>query len=122
MKQRAGILIYPDVEVLDFCGPFEVLSNAVERGSGEGCFDVSLVAETLDPVTTIGGMRVLPHFTLGDCPALDLLIVPGGNGRRRASERLVDWVAERGPEAGRLASVCTGAFSLAAARGLRARG
>ena len=80
-----GIVIFPEVEVLDFCGPYEVFSvtrlDEERRREEPSPFQVLLVAETLAAVETAGGMRVLPDCTLADCPPLDILVVPGGWGR-----------------------------------------
>jgi len=117
-RKRVGILIFPQVEVLDFCGPFEVLAavrlDESRRREQSSPFDVFLVAERAEPVAANGGLRVLPDHTLADCPPLDLLIVPGGWGVRREinNEALVAWIAERGQQVETLASVCTGAMLL----------
>ena len=120
-RKRVGIVIYPDVEVLDFCGPFEVFSacrlDEARRREEPSPFEVVLAAISRDPVITAGGMKVLPDYELEECPALDVLVVPGGWGTRRemGNERLVGWLAARGQEVENLASVCTGAFLLARA-------
>jgi transcriptional regulator GlxA family with amidase domain len=121
MQKRVGIVIFPEVEVLDFCGPYEVFSvvrlNEERRREDPSPFQVILVAEQGDPVTTAGGMRVLPHCTLTDCPPLDILVVPGGWGTRREikNEVLIAWIAQRGRQVETLAGVCTGAMLLGAA-------
>jgi RimJ/RimL family protein N-acetyltransferase/putative intracellular protease/amidase len=115
---RVGILIFPEVEVLDFCGPFEVFSvtrrNEARRREEPSPFDVVLVAEEDGPVTATGGLRVLPDYTLASCPPLDLLVVPGGWGTRAGlgNRSLIDWIAARGRQAATLTSVCTGAMLL----------
>ncbi len=117
-QKNIGILLFEDVEVLDFCGPFEVFSvtrlNEQKRREESSPFNVFLVAETKDPVVTTGGMRVLPDFDFGDCPVLDVLVVPGGWGTRQEmnNETLVRWIADRSTEVKTLASVCTGALLL----------
>jgi transcriptional regulator GlxA family with amidase domain len=68
MKQkRVGIVIFDDVEVLDFCGPFEVFSavrlNEDKRREEPSPFEVLLVAEKRGPVSASGGMQVIPHCT-----------------------------------------------------------
>ena len=96
-----GILVFPDVEVLDFAGPFEVLSttrlNEETRYSDSSPFDVFLVAETEDPVVATGGLRVLPAHGLETCPPLDVLVVPGALGTRAQVDnaRLMEWIRER---------------------------
>jgi transcriptional regulator GlxA family with amidase domain len=117
-RLKVGILIFPEVEVLDFCGPFEVFSvtrlDEDRRREDPSPYDVVLVAEWAGPIVTTGGMRVTPDHTLLDCPALDVLVVPGGWGTRREmrNDRLIAWIAERGPQASILASVCTGSLLL----------
>ena len=117
-RKRVGILIFPDVEVLDFCGSFEVFSvtrlDEAKRREEGSPFEVLLVAERSDPVTTTGGMRVLPDHTLESCPRLDLLVVPGGWGTRTEikNRRLLDWIAARAGQVETLTSVCTGAMLL----------
>ncbi|MEO8753746.1 MAG: DJ-1/PfpI family protein [Casimicrobiaceae bacterium] len=118
---RVGIVIFPDVEVLDFCGPFEVFSVArlddARRRETASPFEVLLVAERAEPLLTTGGMRVTPHHTLTSCPRLDLLLVPGGWGTRAEADNrpLIDWIAARGAAVETLTSVCTGSFLLAQA-------
>jgi transcriptional regulator GlxA family with amidase domain len=116
IRQRVGILVFPDVEVLDFCGPFEVFSvtrlNESRRRQEPSPFEVILVAATTEPVVATGGLRVLPDHDLGTCPRLDLLVVAGGWGTRRLvhDERVVGWVRDRAGEVELTASVCTGSF------------
>lgn len=118
MRKRVGILIFPAVEVLDFCGPYEVFSVArldEERRRAESSpFEVLLVAETIDPVVATGGLRVIPDATLETCPPLDILVVPGGWGTRAemSNQRVLSWIAERARGIETLTSVCTGAMLL----------
>jgi transcriptional regulator GlxA family with amidase domain len=86
-RKCVGILVFPNVEVLDFCGPYEVFS--VTRLDEEGRrdesspFGILLVSETADPVVATRGLRVIPDATLETCPTLDILVVPG-DGERAA--------------------------------------
>jgi len=115
---QVGILIFDEVEVLDFCGPFEVFSiarmNEGKRLEEPSPFEVFLIAEKERPVETSGGMRVTPDLTLEQCPSLEILVVPGGLGTRREmnNTRLLHWIAERAKRAGTVASVCTGSLLL----------
>src|SRR5215207_7460155 len=85
-SKRVGIVIYEEVEVLDFCGPFEVFSvtrlNEEKRREEPSPFQPLLIAEVSGIVTATGGMQVLPHHAMADCPHLDILVVPGGWGFR----------------------------------------
>lgn len=118
---RVGILIFPDVEVLDFCGPFEVFSTtrlAEPRKREDRCpFEVRLVAESATPVTATGGLRVIPDHDFAACPQLDVLVVPGGWGTREqvGNPAVVEWVKRQAGGATLVTSVCTGAFLLARA-------
>lgn len=124
---RVGMVLFPEVEVLDFCGPFEVFSvtrlNEARRRAEPSPFDVLLVAEHPEPIVTTGGMRVQPDVTLADCPPLDILVVPGGWGARAAMHHthLIDWIQERSRQVALLTSVCTGALLLGSAGLLDAR-
>ncbi|MBI3785723.1 MAG: DJ-1/PfpI family protein [Deltaproteobacteria bacterium] len=117
-RKRVGIVIFPQVEVLDFCGPFEVFSvtrlDEARRRETTSPFEVKLIAESVEAVETTGGMRVLPDHTLGTTPHLDVLVVPGGWGTRTliGNQRLLAWIAERAKQVETLTSVCTGAMLL----------
>jgi len=118
MRKRVGILIFPAVEVLDFCGPYEVFSvtrlDEERRREEPSPFEVLVIAESTEPVVATGGLRVLPDATLETCPALDILVVPGGWGTRKqiSNQRVLTWIAERAKEVETLTSVCTGAMLL----------
>ena len=126
-RKRVGILIFPDVEVLDFCGPYEVFSvtrlDEARRREEPSPFEVSLIAERADPVVATGGLRVIPDCTIDDCPALDILVVPGGWGTRKEirNARILGWIAERASQVETLTSVCTGAMLLGQAGLLEGR-
>jgi transcriptional regulator GlxA family with amidase domain len=118
MKRSVAILIFDQVELLDFAGPFEVFSSArATAGDQERLMQVFVVAETMAPVTCRAGLVVQPAYTLDDCPAVDILVVPGGYGTRSAVNRLqlINWIAERSQETELTTSVCTGSFLLAQA-------
>jgi transcriptional regulator GlxA family with amidase domain len=108
-----AILIFDDVEVLDFCGPFEVFSVA-NRFRETPAFRVITVAERPEPVVTYGGLQVVPHFSIANCPPPDVLLVPGGQGTRREMHNapIVNWISTAAPSAELVLSVCTGALLL----------
>jgi len=117
-RKQVGIVVYEAVEVLDFCGPFEVFSltrlNEERRREEPSPFNVFLIAEATSPVVATGGMKVVPDYDLDTCPQLDILIIPGGWGaiREMNNERLVNWIGTRSTQVGTLTSVCTGALLL----------
>src|SRR3989442_10250311 len=88
-KWNAGILIFDDVEILDFTGPFEVFSRTrlvpgpeSRRSDDSAPFHVFTVAKTAAPIRTTGGLPVIPHYGVPDAPHTDLAVVPGGRGAR----------------------------------------
>ena len=117
-RKQVGILLFEDIEVLDFCGPFEVFSvrrlDEEKRREELSPFNVFLVAASKAPVVTTGGMKVLPDYDLDDCPAMHILVIPGGWGTRKEmhNERLLGWIADRAGRVETLTSVCTGALLL----------
>jgi transcriptional regulator GlxA family with amidase domain len=125
MKRRSvGILIFDDVEVLDFAGPFEVFSRTrltagadSRRTDDSAPFDTFTVARTRDLVTAIGGLRVMPHYAWSDAPLIDVLVVPGGFGTRAllSDQPTIEWIQEAAASASLVTSVCTGALLLAKA-------
>lgn len=117
-RKRVGILVFPNVEVLDFCGPYEVFSvtrlNEERRREEPSPFEPVLVAEQDGAVTATGGLRVIPDYTIANCPPLEILVVPGGWGTRKeiTNKPLLDWIVERAKQVETLTSVCTGAMLL----------
>lgn len=128
--RSVGILIFPEVEILDFCGPFEVFASASLPGDAEGdpetrLFHVNTIAERPDVVTCRGGLLVQPNYTLTDHPPLDIIVIPGGYGTRTEQKNrvILDWISRQRAGGALTTSVCTGAFLLGAAGlldGLRA--
>src|SRR5947209_1504532 len=83
--KKVGIFIFDDVEVLDFAAPYEVFSRTrlqpgVEsrRSNSTAPFTVFTVAKSIQPVIATGGLEIVPGYSFSDCPAIDLLVVPGG--------------------------------------------
>ncbi len=117
-RKRVGIVLFENVEVLDFCGPFEVFSvtrlHEEKRREEPSPFEVLLVAEKTDPIVTTGGMKVIPHHTFENCPRLDILVVPGGWGTRKEIKNpiMLDWLRKCASEVETLTSVCTGSILL----------
>jgi transcriptional regulator GlxA family with amidase domain len=117
-RARVGILLFDDVEVLDFAGPFEVFSVARPPGENDdrqALFEVVTIAQEARTVRCRGGLLVQPHHTVSDHPPLEILVVPGGQGTRREMKNaaLVDWIAAQRRIAPLTTSVCTGALLLA---------
>lgn len=116
--RTVAILLFPGVELLDFAGPFEVLSAACATlESTDRLMEVFTVAESKEPIRCNNPLTVVPDYALDECPHADILLVPGGMGTRTAVDRpeLIDWIAKRATDAELTTSVCTGSFLLAKA-------
>jgi len=117
-RKHVGIVLFNDIEVLDFCGPFEVFSatrlNEEKRRAEPSPFDVSLISETLSHVTTTGGMKVMPQYSFENCPPIDILVVPGGWGTRKELKNpvMIEWLRKQAADVETLTSVCTGSMLL----------
>ncbi len=109
---KFGFLLFPGLEELDLVGPWEMVSLWSKRFDGpETCL---MVAQTRHPVICAKGMSLNPHAAFGDCPPLDYLLVPGGQGTRAEVDNaeLIQFVARQAQGARAVLSVCTGAFIL----------
>lgn len=110
-----GVLVFPQVEELDFVGPWEMVTMWKQVAAGpERCL---MVAQSTAPVACAKGMSVNPHESFESCPQLDVLLVPGGQGTRTEVDNrvLVDFVARQAAGCKAVLSVCTGSFVLHAA-------
>ena len=119
MRRAVAILLFPDVEVLDFAGPFEVFSVADER-NGHALFEVSIVAESAETVRAKNGLRIVPDRGIDDTDYYpQVLIIPGGDGSKVAmrEQRVSSWVSARAARAEVTMTVCTGT-RIAGAAGL----
>jgi transcriptional regulator GlxA family with amidase domain len=121
-SRQIAIVVYPGVQSLDFAGPLEVFAGAQRligrAGRRERGYEVKLLSVDGEPLETSSGLTVTPHASLARAPArIDTLIVAGGDGSRKAATdpALLEWIAGASASARRTASVCTGAFLLAAA-------
>lgn len=107
-KYTVGILLFNEVEVLDFAGPFEVFSYA--------SFSVKTVAQTKDLINARNGLKIQSDYDFCDAPNFDILIIPGGYGASEIeinNPSVINWIKEQLNSVEIMASVCTGAFLLA---------
>ncbi len=117
-RKIVGIVLFDNIEILDFCGPFEVFAvtrlNEEKRREEPSPFEVLLIAEKNESVVTSGGMRVIPNHTFENCPKLHILVVPGGWGTRKELQNptMLNWLRLRASEVETLTSVCTGSMLL----------
>ena len=115
MPLNLGIVLFERVEELDFAGPWEVLSYAAI--SRPDALSVRTVSESGGTVTCNKGLRVLPDCGFADCPSLDVILVPGGQGTRveRANPAMLEFVSRQAAGCRWVTSVCTGVMILLAA-------
>ena len=116
------VLVYPAVQLLDVTGPVQVFASAnvqVADAGGAPPYLLKVVAQGGGGVTASAGVTIAADPLTQPGDALDTLLVAGGDlkGAEAAAENpvLVDWIRQRATKARRVASVCTGAFVLAAA-------
>jgi len=114
------VLTYPAVQLLDVSGPVQVFASAndlVVNAGGTPPYLLKVVAQGGEGATASAGVTLAAGPLTTGRDTLDTLLVAGGEGAEAAAENkvLVDWVRRRAGHARRVASVCTGAFLLAAA-------
>lgn len=110
-----GFLLFPDLEELDLIGPWEIIGMWGNYFDGpKHCLTVSQTGEI---VHCAKGLKLVPDYGFGDCPPLDYLLVPGGQGTRREVDNveLITFVQQQAAVCRQVLSVCTGAFILQAA-------
>lgn len=129
-RWNVGILIFEQVEVLDFAGPFEVFSRVrltpgvdSRRSEDSAPFSVFTVARSRASIRATGGLQVIPQYAFDDAPPIDLLVVPGGFGTRPLLEDgdVLGWIRRTAARSRLVTSVCTGALLLAKAGLLEGR-
>jgi transcriptional regulator GlxA family with amidase domain len=113
------LLAFPLVQLLDVTGPIQVFASAndfVLQAGGRPPYDLRVVAQGGAQVTASAGLKLSTvPLPLGGT-AVDTLMVAGGQGVEAAAADplIIEWVQARAKRARRIASVCTGAFLLAA--------
>ena len=114
--KNIGILIFNDVELLDFAGPYEVFSITNEINDDSLCKTFS-VSELPGKIKTVNGLEVIPEYSFNDCPCTDVVIIPGGIGTKvlTANETVISWILDRYDKSYMVFSVCSGARLLAKA-------
>ncbi|MBD1912940.1 DJ-1/PfpI family protein [Leptolyngbya sp. FACHB-8] len=116
-----GIYIFPDVEVLDFAGPYEVFTTASRVFKRANLslpepFTVFTIAPQPSTIRARAGLVVQPDYTFANHPPIDLLLIPGGVVTKELeTPDVVEWITQRSAIATLTASVCTGSFLLAKA-------
>jgi putative intracellular protease/amidase len=109
--RNCAILLFQNVQVIDFTGPYEVLGQAFDGKMP--VFNVYTVAETTAPLTAGRTLTVTPQYSIADCPKPDVLVVPGGGVENAIkSPKVMAWVEQQARDCEIVLSVCNGAFVL----------
>ncbi|MDR5801690.1 DJ-1/PfpI family protein [Caballeronia sp. LZ001] len=116
MTLQIGLLLFPRVQQLDLTGPYEVFAHLSDA-------KVHLVCKTLAPVPSSTGMQLTPDTSFAECPTLDVLCVPGGEGvgTLMEDEETLAFIRQQAKGARFITSVCTGSLVLGAAGLLRGK-
>jgi transcriptional regulator GlxA family with amidase domain len=118
---RLLLLMFDEVELLDFAGPYEVFTTAnrmAARRDATAAAPFELVTASPDgrPATARAGLVLQPDCALADAPRSDVLLVPGGVVDHLLEDApLLAELRRRADHAQIAASICTGAFVLAKA-------
>lgn len=110
MSTIIGMVLFPKLTQLDLTGPYEVFARMPDT-------QVLLLAASLEPIETEKGLTILPTCSFNDCPAVDVLFVPGGPGinSKLSDIDFLNFLREKASDAKYITSVCTGALLLAGA-------
>ncbi len=111
--RRVAILLFDDVEVLDFAGPFEVFS-VTKSPAGDPAFEVVTVTLHGQEIAARGNLQIVPTTGASELANFDILVVPGGYGARlkMARAEMIDFIRSAAGRADVILSVCTGALLL----------
>ena len=122
-----GLVLYNGADEIEICGTFDVLTSIRTVDSGrwtnDPAFSVSLLGETLDPITTSHGLSIRPNTKLSDNGKYDVIVIPGGPGARlqKYPDSLLGWLKTNACNSQYIVSLTTGAFILARAGLLKNR-
>ncbi len=108
-KFKIGMLLFPDLTILDLTGPYDVFIRAA-------CFEVYIVAENIRSVKAEGGLSIKADYSFDDCPLVDILFVPGGKGITPllTNKTYHAFLQKQAASAQYITAVCTGSLLLAA--------
>jgi transcriptional regulator GlxA family with amidase domain len=113
------LLAFADVQLLDISGPLQVFATANEYRLKQGLpasYVLKVIAAEPSSVVSSSGLGLLTFPLPSLSEPSDTLIVAGGRGvdAAAANSELLSWLCDHALTARRVASVCTGAFLLAA--------
>lgn len=113
-KLNIAIFIYDGVEILDFGGPAEVFASAVKDTNY--AFNVYTVAVDTSPIISQRFIKIVPQYTIYNCPEPDIIVLPGGSsGKSAGDNNVLNWLNNNDSNTEIIMSVCTGAIILSKA-------
>ncbi len=112
-KIKVAFVIGPRATVIDFTGPWEVFQDVHVEGRGSSHddmmpFELFTVADSRDPITATGGLKIVPDYAFADAPQPHVIVVPAV----KRSDAMLAWLRKASPKADVTMSVCTGTFVL----------
>ncbi|CAM1637145.1 DJ-1/PfpI [Bartonella apihabitans] len=116
MTIKAGFFIFDEMQLLDFAAPYDEFCSTPE-------IEVSLIGETLKPITTTSGLSFAPDHDISTILPLDVLCIPGGDGVNQFinNEPVLEFFRKEAKETRFVTSVCTGSLILGASGLLKGR-
>jgi len=110
-----GFLLFPDLEELDLVGPWEIIGVWSKYAGGPE--HRLMVSQNGGEIVCAKGMKLVADHSFADCPPLDYLLIPGGQGTRAEvnNQELLEFVRRQATHCREVLSVCTGSFILQAA-------
>jgi transcriptional regulator GlxA family with amidase domain len=116
-RYNAAFLIMDGVYNTELTAPFDIFHHTIFRDSIKP-MNVFMVANTLDPVTSFEGIRLLPDFNYltDSLPAIDILVIPSAEnhlGSDLEDEKMLAFIEQVADKAMYVTSHCDGAFVLA---------
>ena len=114
VPRNLAILIFDNVQIIDYTGPYETFGHAYSDDAP--AFNIYTVSEKAGPITTAMGMTVTPKYSFDTAPRPDVLLIPGGGVKDQvANPNVIKWIQDKARDAEVVMSVCNGAFILAKA-------
>ena len=107
---HVGFMLFPQVLSLDFIGPYSVLRSGPN-------VQTDLIWKNTEPIMSSDRLLLSPTLAIANCPQLDVLCVPGGEGilEMMEDQDILNFIRAQSTGLHYLCSVCTGSLILGAA-------
>ena len=110
-----GLLMYNGVLQSEVVASSDVFAKLSQ--DGKQLFNVITIAETLAPIVTEEGLRLIPDYTFDNCPKLTALFVPSAYDMHSQvnNPKIIDFIKAKDKETKYTVSNCAGAQLIGAA-------